>query len=381
MAKKPHILLMSNYSNQTGYAWINIYRLYNLIAKTMHQNGLGICLSFAQINPPINITEKIIPIKSFVYNPLKVSLANIFHLASHIRKHNIRYVYTTDLSSYHWTYPIMRLLGVKAIITHNRISVADPYPAKAEIGIKRLIKYMLTRIAFINVDKIYCVSHFVRNRLIQKHCIAENKLIRILNGIDINKFTCPSLKPEAIIKIFVGARANKHKGAHILIEAANLLIQEHNITNFVINYAGDGPDLAFLKNLASSNNLGMHVNFLGELRGTQAQICQSDIIVVPSIWGDACPSAISEALAAGKPLITSRAGGIPEIVGDNKNAIIIEPGDKHMMANKIAELIRNPNLMASYGKNARLRAESALDEKAYYETVIKQLKSDFKLAS
>lgn len=379
MPNIPHVLLVGNYSNRTGYAWNNIYRLYDFIARTMIQEGLGVCVSFATIEPPITIIDQSVPIQSFVYDPINVKWSDVVRLVNNIKKYNIKYVYTTDSPSYHWTYPIMRLMGVKVIINHSRISVASPYPALPEAGIKRIIKSILTRIDFINVNKIYCVSNFVKNRMAQKNCIPETKLVRILNGINIDKFTCPPIQLNDTVRIFVGARATKHKGVHILFEAAHLLINKYRVTNFNIHYAGDGPDLDFLKSLVTKYSIEKYVYFLGELRGTQDYICTSDIIVVPSIWGDACPSSISEALAAGRPLITSRAGGIPEIVGDEANAILIEPGDAKMMAKKLDELIRNPELMKSIGIKAKLRAISALNENDYYRKVLSQIKSDFKL--
>lgn len=381
MSNKAHILLVGNFSNQTGYAWNNIYRLYDFIARAMIEEGLGVCISFATIEPPITIIDKAVPIQSFVYDPINVKYSDVIRLVKNIKKHNIKYVYTTDLPTYHWTYPIMRIMGVKVIINHNRISVDNPYPAIPEIGIKRIIKSILTRITFINVNRIYCVSYFVKNRLVQKNCIPEAKLVRILNGINIDNFTCAPIPSKDIVNIFVGARATKHKGIQVLFEAAHILINKYQVTNFKIHYAGNGPDYDFLKSLVTKFDIEKYVYFLGELRGTHDYICKSDIIVVPSIWGDACPSAISEALAAGKPLITSRAGGIPEIVGDEANAILIEPGDVQMMAKNLDELIKNPELMMSIGKKAKLRAISALKENDYHNKVLSQIKSDFKLGN
>ncbi len=381
MKKKAHILLIGNFSNNTGYAWNNIYRLYNVIARVAYESDVGICLSFANITPPIKILDMDIPMQSFRYDPLNVTYAGVRRLVANIKKHNIKYVYATDLKPYHWTYPIMRLMGVKFIVIHNRVSSASPYPAEPETGMKRVIKSFLTRVSFINADKIYCVSDFTKNRLVYKNCIPEEKVVRILNGIDINKFTCIHRPPEEIVYIFVGARATLHKGVQVLLEAAYLLVNDYKVGNFRINYAGSGPDMGFLKSLVKKYNLEEYFIFLGEVRETQKYVCNSDIIVVPSIWGDACPSSVSEALAAGKPLITSRAGGIPEIVGDDANAIIIEPGNPQVMAKKLDDLIKKPELRTKYGKNARSRAESALDEKNYYSTVTTQIKSDFKFFS
>ncbi len=380
MSSKPHVLIIANFSNRTGFAWNNIYRLYDVIARTVSGAGLGVCVSFATIEGPVTTVHQDIPIESFEYDPIGVPIRDVARLISNIRKHNIQYVYTTDLPPYHWTYPLMRIMGVQVIVNHCRVSVENPYPAEPERGIRRVFKRTIARIDFLNVNRIYCVSQFVKNRLVQKNCVPESKLIRILNGISLDTFTCEAKSLSGPVKIFIGARSVKHKGVQVLFEAANLLVTKLKTTNFCIDYAGNGPDYNFLKTLVTQYGIEQYVNFLGELKDTRDQVCNSDIIVVPSIWGDACPSTISEALAAGKPLIASRAGGIPEIVGDEGNAILIEPGDANMIAEKLYELINDPELMRSYGERARSRAISALGDERYYAEVLSEIKSDFNLS-
>jgi glycosyltransferase involved in cell wall biosynthesis len=161
-----------------------------------------------------------------------------------------------------------------------------------------------------------------------------------------------------------------------LIYAADLLIHRHKITNFVIEYAGDGPDLMLFKDVVKTKSLERHFIFLGVLDSTRDVVCKADIVVVPSSWGDACPSSVSEALAAGKPLITTTAGGIPEMVGGESNAILVPPSDEKSLAGELAGLITNERKRKRLGVSARARAENALDEKVYYRTVITQLMAE-----
>ena len=343
----------------------------------MHLRGVPVCLSFSQIYSPIDFIDRDIPFHSFEFDQQNITLSALYSLAKEIKRQNIRYVYFTDKPTFSFFYLFLRCIGIQKIIIHSRVSVADPYPPQPEKGIRRVVKSVAGRIHLLNPDRIYAVSNFVRNRLLQKNCIPEENVVVILNGINLETFRCNDYKGSTgPVRIFAGARAKKYKGILTLIHAADLLVNRHKVTNFIIEYAGDGPDLELFKNAVKKRSLGKHFIFLGVLDGTRDAVCKADIVVVPSSWGDACPSSISEAMAAGKPLITTSAGGIPEIVGDESNAILIPPSNEKTLATELAELITNEKRRKRLGENARARAEEALDEKVYYNTTIKQLVAD-----
>ena len=371
------ILLVGNYSTKTGYAWNNIYRLFNVIARAMHLRGVSVCLLFSELELPVDFIDTDIPFNSFEFDQQNITLSALYALAKEIRQQNIRYVYFTDKPAFSLFYLFLRCVGVQKIIIHSRVSVADPFPARPERGLRRVVKTAIGKIDLLTPDRIYAVSNFVRDRLVLKNCVPEDKVVVILNGINLESFEYDGDDGgTGAVRIFAGARANKYKGILSLIHAADLLVDRHKITNFIIEYAGDGPDLEQFKGVVKEKSLERHFIFLGVLDGTRDAVCKADIVVVPSSWGDACPSSVSEALAAGKPLITTSAGGIPEMVGDESNAILISPSDEEALASELADLITNEKRRKSLGANARARAEDALDEKAYYNTVIKQLMTD-----
>lgn len=375
---KSGVLLVANYSNKTGYAWNNIYRLFGEIAKSISPLGVDVYISFADIIYPLDNFDPALSINYFKYEPADRSFKNTMQLLRFIKKNNIRYVYLTDHNALDLFYVLLRFSGVKKIVVHNRISVSDPCPAAYEKGLKGMIKCLLGRWDLICADKVYAVSDFVRNRLLQKNRLPERRVVKILNGIDVQRFSPVGDKAynDGHVHIFVGGRATLHKGIHVLIEAAADL---QNITNtpFLIRYAGDGPDIGYLKKLVAERGITEHFLFLGELSSTQDEVVNADIIVVPSIWGDACPSAVSEALASGVPLITTSVGGVPEIVGDYKNAIMIPPDDPDCLCQALASLIDSSELREEIGRNGRRRAIQALDESSYHQVVIKQLLDDF----
>jgi glycosyltransferase involved in cell wall biosynthesis len=376
-------LLVANYSNNTGYAWNNIYRLYGVIAKALHQQkGIDICASFAEIEGPVDFYDADIGVTLFEFDPMKLSFTGVVNLLGNVRKSGIRYVYFTDQEYFHWLYMLLRLSGVKKIVIHDRMSVLNPLPAQPEKGLKKITKLALCRMRFICATRIYAVSHFVRNRLIEKNCIPENRVVRILNGINVHRYNGISEGKEIdneLLRVFVCGRATAHKGLDTLIDSVSILVNEKNIKNFEVYYAGDGPLIGMLKSRVSQLKVDDYFVFLGELSNTNSQLKEADIVVVPSAWGDACPSSVSEALSSSKPLICTAAGGIPEMVGDAKNAMMVTPSEPHEMAEALAELILDDQKRSILGANARARAVDSFDEGRYHEQVLNQLLEDFAL--
>ena len=377
------ILLVGNYSNRTGYAWNNIYRLFQSIALESHRHGLLPWVSFAKFEPPLDWKHADVFQGVIELSPAPSSIKELWKWMRAIKNHKIRYLYLTDQACWSFRYALFKLSGVRKIIVHSRVSVADPKPAKPDNGIRGALKWIASRTPFIQATRIYTVSDFVRNRLVVKAKVPSSRVVTIINGVDLERFAPSkrSKQPDCAVQIFCGGRATVHKGIGKLIEATALLRNQFGLSGFTVQYAGDGPDLSDFIELAESLDLGHQFKFLGELPNTEEQLHEADIVVVPSIWGDACPSSISEALAAGKPLIATRVGGVPELIGNEGAAIMVEPGDSAELAKAMAQLIKNPKEREELAVRGRHRAEQALDEQRYFAEVLRQIGCDIGITS
>jgi len=72
--------------------------------------------------------------------------------------------------------------------------------------------------------------------------------------------------------------------------------------------------------------------------------CASDVVMVPSLWQDPCPTVVLEAMACGKPVISYNVGGTPEIIEDGVMGYLVRRGDKEMLAKKLLTCLSQPNL-------------------------------------
>lgn len=180
------------------------------------------------------------------------------------------------------------------------------------------------------------------------------------------------------IHIVMIGRAVFEKGGGVLLEAVAQL-RAMSTATFKVTYGGSGPRLADLQQLAAGHGLSDVVEFVGEVQQTDRLLATADIVVVPSVWGDAAPLAVLEAMASTRPLIATAVGGIPEQVGNSGAALIVPPNDPAALANRLRELVESPELRRSMGVKGRQRVEEAFLESRFHRDVVAALSFDFNL--
>jgi len=100
-------------------------------------------------------------------------------------------------------------------------------------------------------------------------------------------------------------------------------------------------------------------------------LAAADIVVHPCTGHDTLPAIVLEAMAAGKPVIASRAGGVPEIITDGHTGILVEPGDHRQLADAIATLAADPARRKALGAAARAHVEEAFSTGRHAAAVMK----------
>ncbi len=165
--------------------------------------------------------------------------------------------------------------------------------------------------------------------------------------------------------LFLG-RLYPEKGARILVEAF-ARAETHGATLVV---AGDGPERPALEALAKSR--GLAVEFPGFLQGDAKAraLASARALAFPSAWHENCPMAILEAFACGTPVVASAVGGIPELVIDGTNGLLVPPGNVHALAEKISAICVSSALAARLGQSARASAASEFGDEMYARDIV-----------
>ena len=127
--------------------------------------------------------------------------------------------------------------------------------------------------------------------------------------------------------------------------------------------AGDGPDLPEVRTAASERGLDGRIRFVGPLDRDDvlALFRAADASILSSSWEN-FPHTVVEALAVGTPVIATAVGGVPELVRDGENGLLVPPGDPGALASAIERFVREPGLRerlaaAAAGSVAHLAAE------------------------
>jgi glycosyltransferase involved in cell wall biosynthesis len=218
-----------------------------------------------------------------------------------------------------------------------------------------------------NADAIIAPSTAIY-REAQKIVKIPDKVHLIYNGVDITRFH-PSLDGRKIRDQydlhgkFVIFTARHHRcvyGLEYLIRSAPIVLKKRSDVAYIIG--GDGPLRPHLINLARTLGVEKHIIFTGYISRDQIPyyLAASDVVVVPSLL-EGMSLTIAEAMATGKPVIATKVGGNVDQIIDGYNGFLVPPRDPEAIAQKILELLENPEKTKEMGKKARQLAEEKFD--------------------
>jgi len=207
------------------------------------------------------------------------------------------------------------------------------------------------------LNKIVCVSDFIKQVMSIDERI-NNKLITIKDCIDTTKYkTIESLnklrdKLQLHESSFVIGNTSAfvgHKDYPNFIRASKIIVQKYFQSIFLC--VGDGILKDEMESLVKEYGLMKNFRFVGFQENVVPYVKLFDIFVLSSKM-EGLGSSILEAKAMGLPVIATKAGGIPEIINDGIDGILVEPQNSESLAQAIIRLIENKNERLTLGKNA-----------------------------
>jgi glycosyltransferase involved in cell wall biosynthesis len=186
-----------------------------------------------------------------------------------------------------------------------------------------------------------------------------NRLETLYNGVDLARAECGAsrggefrqrhaIPADRVLVVQTGA-LRQEKGVPDLLHAAQAVLREEAAVHFLL--AGDGPQRQEYEQLAQRLGLSGRITFAGRVRDPLGEglWAACDVACQVSRWQEAFGLTIAEAMAAGKPLIGTRTGAIPELIDDGRSGFLVEPGDTLDLAEKIVRLARDPRRREEMG--------------------------------
>jgi len=213
------------------------------------------------------------------------------------------------------------------------------------------------------VDRAVSCSHFNAGQVQERYGIIPRV---IYNGIDPEVFRPlpPDLRlrkkmgipEESRVVVFAG-RLIGLKGVHILLRAMTRLDREAPWRLMII---GDGSAREELHHLAQELGIREQVLFPGYIANRELPSYYSiaDLAVFPSVADETFGMGICEAMACGRAVLSTRVGGIPELVTDGETGVLVEPRNWEELGDRMARLLSDPNLRSRLGMKALDRARN-----------------------
>lgn len=229
----------------------------------------------------------------------------------------------------------------------------------AQISNKKKKMYaLIEKILAIKTDKIINISKNEYESALKNKIASPKKMCIIENGIDFTKFVdCERRRIETRKKynikendivIGVVGRISEQKDPITSTKAFNSI---HNkFSNTKMMFVGDGDLRQKITEYARQNNTENDIIITSWVENVETYIPAFDIAILPSKW-EGFGLALIEYMACHKPIVASNIGGITNIIKNNENGFLIEPGNIDDLTNKIEELINNKKIQKKFIKN------------------------------
>ena len=239
-----------------------------------------------------------------------------------------------------------------------QVTVHNTAPSAAMSG---AVYLALERLIARRADAVLCVSADLADRM--RRAGARDVTLTVVpapaaprpSAEAVGKARAEMAASERPIVLAVG-RLARQKGFDVLLEAMICLQDRDPVPLLVI--AGDGPMAGQLA--ARSRAAGADVRLLGSRADIPALLGAADVVVVPSRW-EGQPLIVQEVLRAGRPLVASRVGGIPDLTGE-AGALLIPANDPVRLASAIASVLADPAQSSRLAAAALARAAALPSE-------------------
>lgn len=316
-------VLLINVNTGKGWGWGGIESHTDLLAATLHRRGHKVVLGCwtegtVKVDGDTTLPSRRITIRN------SGDVAAIMRIISVVRREEIEVIIANGGREYWPAALAAKALGRKVIFVRHQ---TDP--------IRKTTRWLVNRY----VDRVVAVSGAVKGALFGSG-IADRKIVLIHNAVSLARFDpSQSGRDGARKELGVGdnealvgtiGKLNKGKGVYELLRAVGALAREHKDIRLI--FVGEGPEGEGIIQEAQRLGIRQRVILTGMRRDVERMYAAMDIFVLPSTCDEAFGMVLIEAMAMARPVIGTMVGGIPELITDGKNGILVGPGSQEALA-------------------------------------------------
>lgn len=270
-----------------------------------------------------------------------------------------------------------------AVLARTPSRVLTRHHSDYHTRINRPVHVAIDRLCTRMSHRVIAVSQHTADHLVQIENAPPAKVRVIHNGIDFDRVRVSS--PEAPGRrreelavagrpiVLIAARLHPEKGYEPLLQAFAEVLKR--VPAAVLLIAGTGPLENHYRRLAALHSLGDSVRFLGFRHDLPDLISAAEVVVLPSL-AEAFGLAAAEALYLGTPVVASRVGGLPEIVDDDVDGLLVSPNQPPALAEALVRVLTQPDLRARLAGSGRQKVKERFSFQAMvreYERVYDEL--------
>ena len=202
------------------------------------------------------------------------------------------------------------------------------------------------------LDKIYCVSEYVKKRFLKGIIDHLNKVVVLYNGVIRKQKKIPKKQKKII---YVG-RIVKEKGVDLFVDAIKDIYEDFKDWNFQIigspKLGVNKLDKFSIKIKKDFESLGKRANVVGFINSKKLNKIMSDasVIVIPSVWKEPFGLVAAEAMSNGIAIVSSNSGGLPEIISNN--GILIDQINSKKISKNLKQILSNSSLLRKLQKKS-----------------------------
>lgn len=349
-----------------GYAWVYIQRLCAHLADAAAARGRRTYVAYPRLDgpPAVLAGSAAVPVQANFYRRGAQAVAAQCRF---LREHDVRTLYLSDVDTFDVRYAAWRAAGVQRIVAHSHGSGFAP-PAR---GWRRALKQLRAQAGWALPDVVVTVSDYVAARERAAALTPPHRLRRVWNAVplpDERQATedrvavraALGIAPEATV-IAMTSRAAHEKGVGDLIRAVDRVVAEAPERDVHLVFVGGGSDLDEFRALAASLPSRERLHLVGPQPSSAPYLAAADIVAAPSVYQEALGLAVLEGLTFALPVVGTTVGGIPEVVRDGQEGLLVPPSDPAVLAAALLRLVRDPAWAAELGRAGRQRAAEHFD--------------------
>jgi len=277
----------------------------------------------------------------------KVHIGLVLRLARWFRQQRVDVVHTHLFTADSYGRVAARLAGVPAVFSTAHATVVCEGAARR--AVHRALSWISTRV-------IVCSEEVGRVMREQDH-LRSSRLVVIPNGINIDRLAgacgegvrAEFAVPHDALLIGVVGRLHPAKGHRDLFAAMERLRNGGLMPTCLV--IGSGDLRRELEEEASRLGLADRVVFTGQRSDVPRLLAALDVLAMPSRW-EGLPIALLEAMAMSRPIVTTRVGGIPDVIQDEDNGLLVPPADPAALAGALRRMLTDQQLRERLGRRA-----------------------------